>query len=211
VNKQYYTDPQKIFLISGSGTEAKTIFGKRENVNRSELTDQLKQYQTEFSEEAVFIEKFLTLLQHPRAFHRDHLPGHMTGSAWIINHDRTKVLLIHHAKLDRWLQPGGHADGDENILAVARKEAEEETGLQNLTLLHSGLFDIDIHMIPERKDFPRHDHYDIRFAFEAAEDERLEISPESKDLAWISIDDLASVTNSNHSMTRMAKKVKALF
>jgi 8-oxo-dGTP pyrophosphatase MutT (NUDIX family) len=179
-------------------------------VNRSELITQLVHYQTEFPEEVIFKDQFIALLAHPRAYHRDHFPGHMTGSAWIVNQDRTKILLTHHAKLDRWLQPGGHADGDEDILAVAVKEAEEETGLRKLKLLDPGIFDIDIHSIPERKDFSRHDHYDIRFAFMAHDDDTLAISEESKDLAWVSFADLSSRTNSNHSMIRMAKKISNL-
>jgi 8-oxo-dGTP pyrophosphatase MutT (NUDIX family) len=179
-------------------------------VNRNELREQLIRYQTEFSDESIFKDQFIALLQHPRAYHRDHLPGHMTGSVWIVNHDRTKVLLTHHAKLNRWLQPGGHADGNEDILTVALKEAEEETGLKNLKLLLPGIFDIDIHSIPERKDFPRHDHYDIRFILEAHEDEQIAVSEESHDLAWVRIADLTSVTDSNHSMIRMAKKTSTL-
>jgi 8-oxo-dGTP pyrophosphatase MutT (NUDIX family) len=179
-------------------------------VDRNKLKEQLTRYKTDFSEEHLFINRVLSLLEHPRAYHRDHLPGHMTGSAWIVNQSRTKVLLTHHAKLDRWLQPGGHADGDEDILTVARKEAEEETGLKKLTLLVPGIFDIDIHSIPQRNDFPGHDHYDIRFIFEAPEEERLQISEESRDLAWVSIGELEHVTQANHSMIRMASKVALL-
>lgn len=179
-------------------------------MNRSELNAQLSLYQSHFPEEVIFKDAFFRLLTHPRAYHRDHLPGHITASAWIVSYDKAKVLLTHHAKLDRWLQPGGHADGDEDVLAVALKEANEETGLKNLTLLSPGVFDIDIHAIPARKDFPRHDHYDIRFAFLAQEGESITISEESKDLAWVSFADIDSLTSSNHSIIRMAKKISHL-
>jgi 8-oxo-dGTP pyrophosphatase MutT (NUDIX family) len=137
-------------------------------ISRAHLIERLKAYATPFQEEVRFISRFLTLLESPQCYHRDHLPGHITGSAWITNEEKTHVLLVHHAKLNRWLQPGGHADGDEHVIQVALREAEEETGVKKFNLLTSGIFDLDIHPIPDRKDFPSHDHYDIRIAVTAS-------------------------------------------
>jgi 8-oxo-dGTP pyrophosphatase MutT (NUDIX family) len=178
--------------------------------DRQSLMAALQNYRTEFHEEQGFARRFLDLLQHPRSYQRDHLPGHLTGSAWIVSLDRSKVLLVQHAALKKWLQPGGHADGDENIHAVALKEADEETGLRQLKLVGSGLFDIDIHQIPARKDlsFPAHDHYDVRFMFEANEEDELKISDESTDLRWIDLSELASY-NSEPSITRLRSKTTA--
>ncbi|HEX8040807.1 MAG TPA: NUDIX hydrolase [Chryseosolibacter sp.] len=178
--------------------------------DRSWLIESLEAYHSAYPAEDVFRAQFLVLLKHPRAFFRDHLPGHMTASSWIIGDKGKFALLTHHAKLDRWLQPGGHADGDENILAVARKEAREETGLATLELLNPQIFDIDIHPIPARSDFPRHFHYDIRFLFRANMNESFTVTAESKNLAWIPVEDLASRTGANVSIMRMAEKVKAL-
>jgi 8-oxo-dGTP pyrophosphatase MutT (NUDIX family) len=155
--------------------------------------------------ELVFKDRFIELLKHPQAYHRDHLPGHITGSAWVLNQDRSKVLLVHHAKLNRWLQPGGHADGDEDVVAVALRELEEETGVKGVTHLGSGIFDIDIHPIPTRKDFPQHDHYDVRFAFIANENEPLLVSEESHDVKWVLLAELDRFTDSE-SVHRMARK-----
>jgi 8-oxo-dGTP pyrophosphatase MutT (NUDIX family) len=166
----------------------------------------LSNYTTSYPEEHAFISKFVALLKHPRAFYRDHLPGHITGSAWIVNQDFTKVLLIEHAKLKRWLQPGGHADGEQNVINVALREAEEETGVKNLRLLSDAIFDLDIHPIPERKDFAAHDHYDVRYIFQADEKEELIISDESTGLKWVLLDDIEELTNSNVSMLRMKAK-----
>ena len=102
---------------------------------RQSLMRSIETYQSTSGDEVVFKNQFLELLKHPRAFFRDHLPGHITASSWIIDKDRKSVLLTHHAKLDRWLQPGGHADGQEDVLAVAQREAYEETGLTSLHLL----------------------------------------------------------------------------
>jgi 8-oxo-dGTP pyrophosphatase MutT (NUDIX family) len=175
------------------------------NYTRSTLIQALTNYTTRFKEEKSFAGDFLKLLEHDRAFHRDHLPGHITGSAWIVDTARTSVLLTHHAKLDKWLQPGGHADGDENVLGVALREAEEETGLKSFKLLHPGIFDLDIHTIPVRKDFPEHLHYDIRFMFEADPNEELIITDESQDLKWVPLNQLSEYT-SNTSIQRMLQK-----
>jgi 8-oxo-dGTP pyrophosphatase MutT (NUDIX family) len=177
---------------------------------REALISALKTYQSDFAEEATFKTRFLDLLIHPRAFYRDHLPGHITCSAFIIDASRKLTLLTHHAKLNRWLQPGGHADGEEDIVGVARREAHEETGLQGITLLQKEIFDIDIHVIPPRNDFPEHHHYDIRFLFEASALEPLHVTDESHELAWKKLNELSDVTQNNKSMLRMAKKIKAL-
>lgn len=156
------------------------------------------------------VDQFLDLLKHPRAYHRDHLPGHITGSAWIVNESRTKALLIQHAKLKRWLQPGGHADGERDIPNVARREAEEETGLKKIKLLREDIFDLDIHLIPDRKDFPQHWHYDVRFLFEGDEKDELLISDESTGLDWFALHSLKELTENNNSIMRMVHKTNIL-
>jgi 8-oxo-dGTP pyrophosphatase MutT (NUDIX family) len=177
---------------------------------REQLLKAIRDYKTPYEDEANFIRKFLNLLQHPRSFHRDHLPGHITGSAWIIDHSKQFVLLTHHAKLNRWLQPGGHADGDDNISRVCTREAVEETGLSSLQLISEGIFDIDIHTIPERNDFPQHQHYDVRLLFNASMSEPLQITAESHDLKWVALTELEAKTGNNVSMLRMAEKTRHL-
>ena len=173
---------------------------------RVSLVHSLHSYSTSFPEEEGFKIRFLQLLDHPRSFHRDHLPGHITGSAWIVNSNFSKVLLVHHAKLGRWLQPGGHADGDEPALNVALREAEEETGLKTFTLMTPSIFDIDIHVIPARNNFPEHLHYDVRFLLQASEDDRLMISDESSDMKWFPLTELATLTENAPSIMRMVHK-----
>ena len=174
-----------------------------------DLPAQLRHYSSH-PEESVVVDQFLELLKHPRAYHRDHLPGHITGSAWIVNESRTKTLLIQHAKLKRWLQPGGHADGERDILNVARREAEEETGLKRLNVLSDSIFDLDIHLIPDRIDFPQHWHYDVRFLFEGDENDELLISDESTGLKWFGLHLLKELTGNNNSIMRMVHKTNIL-
>jgi 8-oxo-dGTP pyrophosphatase MutT (NUDIX family) len=158
------------------------------------------------TDEQSFKDRFLKLLEHPDAFQRTHLPGHITGSAFIVSEDLTQTLLVHHAKLNRWLQPGGHADGDTNVLRVAMREANEETGLQHLTVASEDIFDIDIHPIPTRKDFPAHDHYDVRYLVRGSTTENIVVSEESHDVKWVSLADLEKFTNEK-SVLRMRDKL----
>lgn len=176
-------------------------------MNRFALVNSLRDYVTPFPEEKDFIDRFLTLLSDAPCFERTHLPGHITGSAWIVDTNRTRVLLVHHAKLNKWVQPGGHADGDENILRVALKEAEEETGIKTFTLLNGEKpFDIDIHLIPKRAEFPEHFHYDVRFLLEANPEEQILVSEESHDVKWILLEDLEKY-NEERSVLRMKEKL----
>lgn len=174
---------------------------------RHDLIAALHAYQSPFTEEKFFVPKFLKLLEHPHAFNKDHLPGHITGSAFIIDYSGQYTLLTLHAKLRQWLQPGGHADGEENILNVALRETDEETGIK-IPEVKPEIFDIDIHTIPAFKGFPQHDHYDVRFLFKVSVDEPIKISDESTDLAWKPLNELSVLTGNNRSMVRMAEKLK---
>jgi 8-oxo-dGTP pyrophosphatase MutT (NUDIX family) len=142
---------------------------------------------------------------HPDCLLRTCLEGHLTGSAWIVDPSRTRTLLTHHRKLDKWLQLGGHADGDPDLLAVALREAREESGLASVRAVGAALFDVDRHWIPARGMEPGHWHHDLRFMIEADPGVPLVVSEESKELAWV---DIAAVTglNPEESMARMVRK-----
>jgi len=159
----------------------------------------------------VVADQFVYLLDtRPRAFERDEYDdGHLTGSAWLVSGDGERVLLTHHRKLGRWLQPGGHADGDPDIARVALREATEESGLPGL-VLESGIFDIDRHVIPARADMPGHHHYDVRFVVRATDDEAYVVGQESFDLVWRPITDLVHDPLVDQSIRRMARRWLAL-
>jgi 8-oxo-dGTP pyrophosphatase MutT (NUDIX family) len=142
---------------------------------------------------------------HPDCLLRTCVPGHLTGSAWIVDAPRRRVLLTHHRKLDKWLQPGGHADGDPDLLAVALREGREETGLTRLHAVSPEVFDVDRHPIPPRGDTPGHWHLDLRFLVAADPEEELIISDESHDLAWVELERIAAL-NPEESMLRMVRK-----
>src|SRR5690606_4370501 len=127
------------------------------------------------------------------------------GSAWLVSHDGARVLLMHHRKLDRWLQPGGHADGDADLAAVALCEAREETAVVDLQV-EGDIFDLDRHRIAARMNEPAHWHYDVRYVVRAGVDERFVVNPESHALAWRRVAEVVADTSLDPSLRRMAHK-----
>lgn len=141
----------------------------------------------------------------PRCFERAETRGHVTGSAWVVDHAGERVVLLHHRKLGRWLQPGGHADGDPDVARVAAKEAEEETGIQGLVQVGDRPFDVDVHAIPARPHEGGHFHFDVRFLFRAPEGARLVLSDESHELRWVARADVPKFTT-EESVLRLLRK-----
>ncbi len=146
---------------------------------------------------------------HTDCFERTCRPGHITASAWVVSADHRRVLLTHHRKLDRWLQVGGHADGDADVLAVAIRETQEESGLRDLTVVGDGPLDLDVHAIPARGDEPEHLHHDVRWLLIAAPDQALELSDESHALRWFEHGELDAILD-EESLRRMARRARAL-
>jgi 8-oxo-dGTP pyrophosphatase MutT (NUDIX family) len=145
------------------------------------------------------------IAEHPDCFERSLQVGHITGSAWVVDRERTHALLTHHRKLNKWLQLGGHADGDPDILRVALREAREESSLEEIRAVSESIFDIDIHVIPARGGEPEHLHYDVRFLLEAERGAPLVASHESRSLAWAPLSGIAAL-NPEESMIRMVAK-----
>jgi 8-oxo-dGTP pyrophosphatase MutT (NUDIX family) len=128
----------------------------------------------------------------PNCFRRDAFPAHFTGSAFVVSADGARSLLHHHRKLDRWLQFGGHCDGEEDVLSVAQREAYEESGIGGLVVASARPFDLDIHQIPALGDEPGHLHYDVRYVLIAPEQAEVQTSPESKELRWFEPSEIGS-------------------
>lgn len=163
----------------------------------------LDAYTPMYPEEGVCKQLMLDVLKHcDDCFLRSCRVGHFTASAFLLNKGKTAVCLMHHAKLDKWLQLGGHCDGDPDILNVAIKEAKEESGIQNIRAITREIFDIDIHLIPSRPEDPAHYHFDIRFLLHAYDDDTLIKNHESHALRWVDKYDLGISEN----VGRMFKK-----
>ena len=120
------------------------------------------------------------------------MPGHLTASALVVNEDRSRVMLHHHAKLNRWLQFGGHCDGDANLPAVSLRESIEESGVPDLSI-DPEIIDIDIHTIPQRKKVPEHLHLDIRFMVMASDHSQPMKSDESLEVCWYDVSELNKI------------------
>jgi len=171
-----------------------------------ELSKALQDYCLRHPDEAAVVDQFRSLITNqPECFERGNFePGHVTGSAWLVDGSGEHVLLTHHRKLDAWLQLGGHSDGDPDTAAVAGREAEEESGLA-VELISRDILDIDVHEIPARKSDPAHFHFDVRFAFVSRSGRDYVVSDESHDLAWVPVERLRQFT-AETSILRMAKK-----
>ncbi len=167
---------------------------------------ELDAYRAAWPAEAAVVEDFAALASDPgEPYRRERAAGHFTASAFLVDRTGRRTLLTHHRKLGLWLQPGGHADGERDLAAVALQEAREETGLPGLRL-EPGLFDLDRHWIPEHTGVPAHWHYDARYVVRAGEVEAFVVSAESHDLAWRDIAVLADDPDADASLRRMARK-----
>lgn len=133
--------------------------------------------------------------------------GHFTASAFLLNKELTHALLMHHRKLDKWIQLGGHCDGDPDILGVAIKEAQEESGISEIKPVNDRIFDIDIHLVPPINKDEAHYHFDIRFLLHAYKDDRVCKNHESKALRWVRKDAM-NIPSVSDSVRRMFRKIQ---
>lgn len=182
----------------------------------SSLLHQLQEYRAFDDYERTMqkrLQTFLETTQQQNPFARDiagQAPehGHVTGSAWIVNQDYSRVVLLHHGKLGKWVQPGGHCDEETNVLDVAQRETEEETGLRAVPAT-TGIFDIDIHEIPEYWTTPAHLHFDVRYLLVADDAQPVVCSHESKAVRWVSLEEALELSG-EESVARMVRKTLEL-
>lgn len=181
-------------------------------MHRQELLSLLQHYRTSFNTEAGYVTRTRHFVeQHDDCFNRELWPGHITGSVWVVNPERDKVLLLHHRKHNQWFQPGGHADGDADILRVALRETHEETGLPTdaIHLVDGSIFDVDIHTIPASAHDPDHMHFDIRFLVEIDDKQPVPGNDESHDILWVPLEEVSRFNN-NLSTYRMLEKTRRM-
>lgn len=186
-------------------------------MHRQPLLRLLDAYAGLYPDESPVVDRVRHLVRkNEDCFHRTCRPGHITGSAWVLSADQRRCLLVHHRKLNLWVQPGGHADGDPDSLAVATREAQEESGIEALApLAQPGEtvvpLDIDVHLIPERRGpsgeliEDAHEHHDIRFLLAAEYEAPIVVSAESHDVRWFTPDEVRRLTG-EESVLRLLRK-----
>jgi len=175
-------------------------------MHRNDLLVKLTGYRPFDTRESESLRRIIEFVgANPRCFLRSLSIGHITGSAWLIDGQGDRVLLTHHRKLGMWLQLGGHADGNADVLQVALREAKEESGLSEIRPVNEDIFDLDVHDIPMRDGEPAHTHFDIRFLLQAEGVGKCRISDESVDLRWFTPEELNDLCV-DESLRRMARK-----
>lgn len=176
------------------------------------LIAELRQYRGVDANEEAFRSRMLELVENdPLYWHRDTMPGHITASAYIVSPQMDRMLLHFHRKLDRWLQVGGHDDGEQHPAKAVVREVAEESGLQQFDFFGDPvIFDLDIHPIPAKGKMPAHDHLDVRYLMIAEPDQELNPADgESQELAWFTLEE-AEIRMGEEGALRVLNKIRVL-
>lgn len=166
--------------------------------------NQIKRYKPCNEQEEKDKELILSFIEtHPDVLTRENKIAHLTSSGFIVNKNRDKVLMIHHNIYNSWGWTGGHADGEENLLEVALKEAREETGVKSIKPIIEDICSIEVLTvnahIKNENYISAHLHMSVAYILEATENEELHIKPdENSGVKWINIDEVNKYVNEEH-------------
>ena len=150
--------------------------------------------------------------KNPDCLTRENQIAHFTTSIWTINKDRTKTLMVYHKIYDSWSWIGGHADGEEDLAAVALRELKEETGVENATLINKDIFSLEVLTVDghekKGKYVSGHLHLNVTYVAEADENQLLTINEEeNKGVKWFTFDDALEASNEPWFVERIYKKL----
>ena len=177
------------------------------------IYEQIKAYRPwneQERQDQVLILDFLR--KNPDAFYRTNLLAHMTASAWVVNPQRSKALMVYHRLYDSWSWTGGHADGEEDLLAVALREVREETGVQRLRPVTEEIYSLEVLTVDGHEKHgryvPSHLHLNVTYLLEAEEDQPLRVcEAENSGVAWFSLTDALSASTEPWFIERIYKKL----
>ena len=178
-----------------------------------EIYEQIKAYRPwneQERQDQILILDFLR--KNSDAFYRTNLLAHMTASAWVVNPQRSKVLMVYHRLYDSWSWAGGHADGEEDLLAVALREVREETGVQCLRPVTEEIYSLEVLTVDGHEKHgryvPSHLHLNATYLLEAEEDQPLRVcEAENSGVAWFSLADALSASTEPWFVERIYKKL----
>ena len=180
-------------------------------MHRNDLLELLRRHHSRYMDEAAYIRRAIRhIKENPDVFERS-APVHVTASAWVVSPKRDRVLLMHHRKYGHWFQPGGHADGEPDVITVALKECTEETGIDpaDIRLVGTEIFDVDLHDVPTIGEIPAHGHIDIRFLVEIDDTLPVPGNQESHEVKWVPLHEVLHYNNFR-STYRMLEKTRTL-
>ncbi len=159
-------------------------------MNRQELIEKIKEYHPFNEQEEMDKALILNWIEtQENAFFRDNTVAHMTASAWVVNKDRSKVLMVYHNIYNSWSWLGGHADGETDLLAVAIREVKEEAGISNVHPVSEEIFSlesltVDGH-VKRGRYVSSHLHFNVTYLLEADSEEHVSVKEdENSSVAW---------------------------
>ena len=184
-------------------------------MNRAELMKRISAYRPCNEQEEADKKNILSFLsENENAFLRENELAHMTASAWVVNHNRSKVLMVYHKIYDSWSWTGGHADGEVDLLSVALREVTEETGVRNVTPVSEEIFSLEILTVDGHEKrgryVPGHLHMNLTYLLEADDSEPLTVcEEENKAVAWFSLEDALRASSEPWFVSRIYQKLNS--
>ena len=184
-------------------------------MDRQELMESIRAYQPFNEQEKMDKSLILDWIEtQDDAFSRDNTVAHMTASAWVVNKDRSRVLMAYHNIYDSWSWLGGHADGERDLLAVAMREVREESGLARVAPVSEALFSLEILTVDGHEKrgryVPSHLHLNLTYLLEADEHELLAVKPdENSAVAWFGREEAVEASSEPWFRARVYSKLNA--
>ena len=177
-----------------------------------DIREQIKAYEPWNEQEQNDKEELLRALSLENVFLRENRMAHMTASAWVVNASRDKILMVYHNIYNSWSWLGGHADGEQDLLSVAVREVQEESGIQKVKPLSEDIFSLEILTVDGHEKrgsyVPSHLHLNVTYLLEAAEDENVQIkADENSGVAWFSVEEAVEKSTEPWFQERIYKKL----